>query len=985
MNTFKFIKLNQNTKTPIKGEYFKDTKQIKEIDTNKYNVGLIAGANNLLILDVDEKDGGRLEWDDYLKENFEPYTMKQKTPNNGLHYIFKHHDETYTDEENEAISKLKNKSKYRNKGLDIRKNNGYIVFEPSTINNKSYKLMNDIQPQKIPLKLVNWLLEFESKEKEAINNNLVLLDNIDELKAILDKLINVSSRQWFNITTAIKNLLHEYNNLDEDDIKLVWKKWSKKHDGYNKQNNLKIWDGITSNINMNFVLSQYNKKQPKENQIELLGSFKLLEQLQKPENIPMITMNNKYIYDEHYKGEQFNKEIFNKYDTIIIRSTTGTGKTSNTARHVEEYIKDHSEYKFMSLVNLRTLSHQHKQTFKNINIVSYENKDELNKEDNNIVICLNSLLMYAKYNGDFFKNYIVYIDEITSFLNSLTHNDRLNSVLKPVYIVLMRIINNAHKVIVSDATINNNTFTFLNKRTNNLYIDNIYKKYEGLTVYKMNDENDFLKKVKENVKKDKYFLFGCDSKSVITKYYLEVANKDNKHKQLITADDKIEIIDASKEFKDKFIFYSPSITTGVDFSIDTPQDVFLYINGRTITPEASFQQLSRTRNIKNVYVYISETESKPAAHNTLNDVKECYKKYGLSHSKLSLMCSSEVDSEYIFNETSFFSLFCFNEYIIDTFNTNKKQHFFNILISNGFNIQYEGQTCKLDKQKQKKMKETLKTNEEDKFIKHVMKEEENEQYKKRFKFLNIIDEETAMKYKDILKDEFKTADYLNLIRLLKQEKNIMSKTKKDTDNLTQYKAVFTQNYKVSLIWQLEKELNITRFQFDKLEEDKPFKISDELTKKIKVSFKCEQYPITYNEYIEYYVNKIKHLLGKIEIITATRKQVNKQRIQQYNINVEELNNYLKLYELSEPAREYLINCKYFYKKENTEVEEKPITDAHFIDELEEMTKNGTLKASFYKSYYPPSCIEYTMNDKELLNIGWSKTNIQDFKTYKCMM
>ena len=67
------------------------------------------------------------------------------------------------------------------------------------------------------------------------------------------------------------------------------------------------------------------------------------------------------------------------------------------------------------------------------------------------------------------------------------------------------------------------------------------------------------------------------------------------------------------------------------------------------------------------------------------------------------MCSSEVDidNEYVFNETSFFSLFCFNEYVIDTFNTNKKQHFFNILISNGFNIQYEGQTCKLDKRKKK--------------------------------------------------------------------------------------------------------------------------------------------------------------------------------------------------------------------------------------------------------------------------------------------
>ena len=38
-------------------------------------------------------------------------------------------------------------------------------------------------------------------------------------------------------------------------------------------------------------------------------------------------MNNKYIFDANYKGEQMTTEMFNNYDTIIIQSTTGTGKT----------------------------------------------------------------------------------------------------------------------------------------------------------------------------------------------------------------------------------------------------------------------------------------------------------------------------------------------------------------------------------------------------------------------------------------------------------------------------------------------------------------------------------------------------------------------------------------------------------------------------------------------------------------------------------
>ena len=982
-STFKFIKLNKNSKTPIKNEYFKDAKAFDQIDITKYNVGLLAGANNLIILDVDIKDGGLIEWNDYRAEHFEPYTMQQQTPSGGYHYIFKHHDDTYTEEQVELIHKLKNKSKYRGKGLDIRKNNGYIVFSPSIIDDKPYRLLNAVEPQKIPLPLLKWLLEFEGKEKEALNNNLVLMKDAQQLTDLLNKFQNVSSRQWFNITTAIKNLLHPYNNLDDNEVIKIWKNWSKAQEGYHKNNNLKIWESITANINLNFIITQYNKTATEK--IELLDSFKPLQELKT--DTEKMTMNNKYIYDEQYEGDQFTQDIFNKYHTIIIKSTTGTGKTSNTARHVEQYMRDKPELKFLSLIDRITLSHQHKQTFKNLNAVSYQD-EKRNMEDDNIIICLNSLMMYSRYGGDFFKNYIVYIDEITSFLNSLTNNDTLNSTLKGVYVVLMKIINNAHKVIVSDATINDNTFSFLNKRTKQIYIENSFKKYDNITVYKMNDENEFLRKVKEHVKTDNYFLFGCDSKDIIDKYYLEVGDKNEDNKEIITSTEKYEIIDASKQFKNKFIFYSPSITTGIDFNIETAQDVFLYINGRTITPEASFQQLSRTRNINKVYLYINENGSTTAKYNSLEDTRQHFKNISSSHSKISKLCINEIDDEFIFNENTFFNLFCFNEYVIDTFNTNKKQHFLNILMNNGFKVKEKGIVTKLDKTKMKAMKKANDENKEEIFEKHITQEDTNEILKKRFEFLNIIDKDTATQYKEILKDQFKLSDYLNFIRLLKKEETIIYKTKQENNNLTQYKAVYTNYFKISLLWQLEKEMNITRFQFDKVAVDKPLKISDELVKKINVAYRCDQYPTTYNEYIEYYVNKIKHLTGSIKFITSTKKQLNKVRTQVYGIDKVVLNQYLKLYELTDSKREHLIQSEHFNplqtepnEKEHTKTE---ITDVDFIDiiEGEEPEKVLSMFSQFYKNYYPKECVEMTMTDDELISIGWNMTNINNFKLYK---
>jgi hypothetical protein len=38
----------------------------------------------------------------------------------------------------------------------------------------------------------------------------------------------------------------------------------------------------------------------------------------------------------------------------------------------------------------------------------------------------------------------------------------------------------------------------------------------------MNDENEFISKIKCHIESDNYYLFGADSKTVITKYYLEM-------------------------------------------------------------------------------------------------------------------------------------------------------------------------------------------------------------------------------------------------------------------------------------------------------------------------------------------------------------------------------------------------------------------------------------------------------------------------------
>lgn len=958
MNNFKFIKLAKNSKSPIKNQNFKDVKPLHEIDINKYNIGLMAGCNNLIILDVDIKDGGLSEWTEYKKINFEPYTMKQQTPSGGYHYIFLHNDPRYTPEQIELINRLKNKSKYRGFGLDIRVNNGYVVYSPSIIDDKPYKLINDIKPDLMPISLIKWLLEYEKHNEEIINNNLVILRSKNDIKTITTILNykyfnNVSSSMWFLITTSLKNLLHKYNNIDEITIINIWDEWSKNQPNYNRRNNKKIWNSIKGGVNFNYIITQHNENNPDE-KIKLVDSFKPMIEL--TTEIKTIEMNNKFIYDDNYNKKQFNYKTFVKYDTIIIKSTTGTGKTSNVSKHIKKYIEDKPELKILSLIDRICLSYQHLDSFKKagINMVSYQD-DKKNIEDDNIIICLNSLLMYSKYTKEFFNNYIVYIDEITSFLFSLTHNDNLNSVLKMVYIVLMKIINNCHKVIVSDATITDSTFNFLSKRhqTKTVFINNSFRKYEGVKAYKINDENQFLNLLKKHAAEKKYYLFGCDSKTIVDKFYEELETED---KEKFTCENRRKIKDASIEFKNKFIIYSPTITTGIDFTTDEPQNVFLYIKGSSITPEASFQQLSRTRNIKKVFFYINETASKNANYSSIEQTKEHYKNVCSTHKLFNMCCSiSDEEDGIIFNENSFFNIFIYNEYIIDIFNTNKKQHFINILDDNKFKIKEIGTLNKLSKKKNKELSDNLKINKTVNFIKSLStlqilnkigdgfidddeefkgiefiaegeeapatipeQDEEDDEDKgginpqtvllERMKFLNITDSDKAFEFKDIIMDEYKLSDYLNFLRILKDETYIKAKLIKETNALTQYKAVYTNYYKISLLSQLEKEMNIERFNVQKLKDDKQFKLSDELNKKINSSYRCSEFPITFNECITYYINKLKHLTGFINIVNCERKQINGKRDRYYNINKNEIIKYLNLYNMSLLDMKNIIKC-----------------------------------------------------------------------------
>ena len=124
------------------------------------------------------------------------------------------------------------------------------------------------------------------------------------------------------------------------------------------------------------------------------------------------------MYNFDNDSETLSYEIFNKYDTLVIKSNTGTSKTSCVAKHMAKTKFLHPEIKILSITNRITLSDQIVQSFadEETALRNYRSTKKRIDPTFDLVVCLNSLHKFLKDDDfDYETDYYVYIDEITNF------------------------------------------------------------------------------------------------------------------------------------------------------------------------------------------------------------------------------------------------------------------------------------------------------------------------------------------------------------------------------------------------------------------------------------------------------------------------------------------------------------------------------------------------------------------------------------------
>lgn len=807
---FNYIPLHASTKIPIHKKWAEKYQTIKPSG----NYGVLAGKiNNIIIVDIDNKDNGLSKWNELIELHDEPETYTVETGSGGYHYYFNY---------NEVIKNIiKLKIDGISYGIDILTDGKFAVgagsIHPKT--NKKYTIDNQAAISNMP----EWLLglivaSYNVKKPTIVNDNIPIVkqttntkifDKIDDAKftELLNELPNEylnSYDKWLQITAVCKN----------HDKKEVWDKWSKKSANYNFSSNINIWNTLKFSNNVNFIASILEKP-PFRYTYDYTP-------ITDTKNITRVEQNNRYLNIEEIKN-----------DTIIVKSDTGTGKTTSVCKMLKD------EENILSIVSRCSLVNQHIISFDKVNvkIVSYEAENI--HQENKICCQIDSIVKINLSNID---KYCVYLDEVNSTINYLLNSSTLVNRRDKVFKTFSYIIKNCRKLIVSDADISDVVFEFIDNyriHDNIIYVDNIFKNYNNIKAIHYNEVDEMIKKMSKIISsKNRGFVATFDSLKEMNRIYQSVFVKDKENKF-------IKISSEDDDFKDtdwdgKYVFFTPKIIYGIDYvPVDDSVDVFVFSKGGSIDPIQIAQQATRCRKIKELHYNINTHGFLPK----YDSYDECKTKI-LSNLEMFIDKLEGIylddNLEYTIRECIFNKLYLYSVYVNNIITSNYRYHFDRILEKKGFILSVVGgkEVKGLDKEKVKEL-DLLAAKERDNIIECIIENkpiEGREQLikainKRIYDILKLSDDEQYMKcidyfddfkfilrrHKDVIFDSKRIQEHFKTCKLLFNDKLIFNTFSGINRKDFNIKHMDTTEAKIFMIVKLERLLTIDKYDIDKLD------------------------------------------------------------------------------------------------------------------------------------------------------------------------
>lgn len=620
-------------------------------------------------------------------------------------------------------------------------------------------------------------------------------------------------------------------------------------------------------------------------------------------------MSNKIICNTNRVTEALTYKQFVENNTLLVESSTGSGKSYAFSHYASRYLKENSNKRIISIFGKRNLGKQHKKYLQDkMDIHYYTDPEFKNNLNGNLLICVNSLFKYTKQITDNMHNYVVFLDEISILTTEITHNETIVE-LKQVYSLLKKLILNCDKVFACQNEINDAGMELLKQRlqkksNKTIHIKNEYKNNQDKKALKCSDINILIEKMERDIKKGKYFLFCSDSKTEVEKLYTYFTKevKDNTKYCLFTSDSK-EKFDENKDYENMYLFYSPCIGAGVDFSFDKAQNQYVYIKGSSQVDSMTIYQMSmRCRNLRNL-VYAINPKLIPKKQQ-YKDYEDCYdtllKVTRASNKAMLSMCYNlNMDDEVVFTPNSFFPLYVHNEYLSDIYGCNIVKEFEKLLLKNGFNIINE-ETKNNDYTADLIFaKDQLTAYNNKEFDDYCREETKNESLDKVCDILRLDTAEDKLKYREILQDPYKTKGHFNLVKVFSNITYLKSKFEDLTTKLYDIKMVQNSYTKIILIKKLMEKFNVDLLNMNKDRLTK-IQLSEEDDKALKFVLRCRTTIATKYDFVKFIIGQI-NTLCNCDVITAKCResiQIDGKRVRfnNYVLDKNILDNHFELYQ-----------------------------------------------------------------------------------------
>ena len=604
------LPLIPNTTNMIKGKW--SDNRSKDITGNH---AVITGEeNNITGLDL---DFGYKLTDDELYSNpitkkfidlfgkepkWDTYTVR--TRSGGLHYYFEYEPEIKQTQDDDTK-------------IDIRGKGGCLYGAGTKVSvgpkQGEYKCINNKKQMKMPEDLKQFLLEnlytkkpkkqtqkkngkTKTKKEKAYNESYYEYNFTDDiLRNIFDGLppdywrsvVSQDGEPSFLVWTAA------CKSLDKFDL---WDEYNQKYDNYDYDKNERFWESADESYN---CVTNLLKNTSFPNAIKMIDYHKYQPILENKIEPKIIIHSKKLGYD------YFQKDI-----NYIVKSDTGTGKTTSFQKYIEK-----TNDKFISITSRISLAEdQYKRFSSEINDVFYyqnitnDMKCKLLGIDKNdkfffkgsVVIEIESIinrLEYADTIGNI-NEMVVFLDEFNSLIQHIIQSTTLENNLTFILDQFIYILKNCKQIICADADISDTAILWFKENIGRdfEFHKNEHKHNKDISAEEILSYDTLVDKLHKTEK----WLVPCDSRLNAMTLHKEFPDA----KLVVAETTEIPNLDDHNR-----VIYSPKITNGVDSLMK--RDVFGFFEGRTIDPAIMVQMICRCRNITKLHYYFTKKSFKP--------------------------------------------------------------------------------------------------------------------------------------------------------------------------------------------------------------------------------------------------------------------------------------------------------------------------------------------------------------------------------------